>query len=373
MRVLFWTLTFWPNIGGMEVHAARLLPRLRARGHEFLVVAPQNFTDLPTHDSFDGIPVRRLPFQHAVGSSIDHIAAVRADVIALKRAFAADLVHVNGLGAMDFFHLTTARVNPAPLLATLHGDWGARGDAVAGQTLRAADWVVGCSTAILERARRIAPAIGFRSSVIPNAIETAGTPDIVHVTAPRVLYIGRLADEKGPDVAIEAFAQVKRRIPDARLTVAGEGPMRADLERRARELGIHASIDFIGWVLPDRVMNVVNEHALLIMPSRQDSFPLVALEAGAMARPVVATRVGGLPEIVVPGETGMLVEADDAAALAGATAALLADPQASQRMGASARRRVEALFSWEGHVAGYDALYRSLSTASGRARVAATA
>ncbi len=359
MRILFWSLTFWPNIGGMEVLAARLLPCLKARGHDILVVAPKNYTDLPDQDRYEGIPVLRLPFQHAIAPTVDHIAEVKAQVTRIKRAFAADLVHINGIGAMTFFHLLTADVQRAPALVTLHGDWGTQGDSLAGQVLRSADWVVGCSASILERGRRIAPVITDRSCVIYNGIDAA-VPDYPAVDVPRLLYVGRLAHEKGADLAVEAFGLVRSRVPGARLTIAGDGPMRRQLELRAATLGVRDAIDFRGWVLPDRVTSLIGEHAVVIMPSRQDSFPLVALETGAARRPLVATCVGGLSEVVVHEKTGLMVDAGDVRGLADAAASLLAQPTTAIRMGRAARVRVETLFSWRGHVARYDRLYRSL-------------
>jgi glycogen(starch) synthase len=255
-------------------------------------------------------------------------------------------------------------------LVTLHGDWGAQGDSIAGQTLRTADWVVGCSAAILQRARQITPTISSRSSVIYNGIDAA-VPPAAPVSEPRLLYVGRLAHEKGADVTIDAFALLKQQLPAARLTVAGDGPMRAHLESRATRAGVRDSIDFLGWVVPDRVTRLISEQAVVIMPSRQDSLPLVALEAGAMARPVVASRVGGLPEIIVNEETGVLVDSDDARGFADACARLLTAPAEAVRMGRAARNRVRDLFSWERHVAAYDALYRSLALRSGRDLVAA--
>jgi glycogen(starch) synthase len=153
--------------------------------------------------------------------------------------------------------------------------------------------------------------------------------------------------------------------------VAGDGPLRADLERRATRAGLRESIDFTGWVVPDRVMALINEHAVVIMPSRRDSMPLVALEAAAMARPVVATRVGGLPEIVAHEETGLLAGADDVPALADAASRLLANPDQAARMGQAARARAAERFSWDGHVASYDALYRALASRRARGLAAA--
>jgi glycogen(starch) synthase len=124
---------------------------------------------------------------------------------------------------------------------------------------------------------------------------------------------------------------------------------------------IYHAVQFIGWVAPDKVTALINTSTIVLMPSRQDSLPLVALEAALLARPIVATRVGGLPEVVLHRETGLLVEKEDIIGLADAVNWLLAHPAAAISMGQAARGRVETEFGWERHVAAYDGLYRNLA------------
>src|SRR5215813_13103001 len=172
MRILFWTPVFWPKIGGVEVHAAKLLPALRARGYEFLVLTTQTSSDQPESDQYEGIPIYRLSFWHHDNyTRIDELVQIRQKVIAIKRAFSPDLLHINAVDVGNFFHLLTANVAPAPLLVTLHGEWFSRQDAIVQQTLQAADWVAGCSQAILDKGRELAPSILPRSSVIYNGLE----------------------------------------------------------------------------------------------------------------------------------------------------------------------------------------------------------
>jgi glycogen(starch) synthase len=97
------------------------------------------------------------------------------------------------------------------------------------------------------------------------------------------------------------------------------------------------------------------------MPSREEPFGLVALQSALMSRPIVATRVGGLPEVVAHGETGFLVESEDAVSLADAAALLLSRPDLAEKFGQAARRRAQAVFGWEQQVSSYDALYRKLA------------
>lgn len=362
MRVLFWSLTFWPNIGGLEVLTSKLLPSLRLRGHEFLVIVPKNLTDLPENDCYEEIPIRRLGFQTPVPSGIDHIVETRQKVIAFKRGFAPDLIHVNGIGGpSDFFHLTTIRAHKAPVVVTLHNPWPVLAEGMATATLRQADWVVGVSTSILERARRLAPEVNSRSSVIYNAVPCpALLPEPLPFLQPRLLCLGRLAYEKGVDIAIRAFRMILERFPRARLTIAGDGPLGAELHQQAARDGVDHAVDFIGWVVPDAVAALMNEHTMVLMPSREEPFGLVALQAAWMSRPIVATRVGGLPEVVTHGETGYLVESEDATSLADAATLLLSRPDLADNFGRAARRRAQAAFDWEEQVGSYDTLYRKL-------------
>jgi glycogen(starch) synthase len=363
MRILFWSLNFWPNIGGIEVLAAKFVPALRERGHEFLVVAPRTESDMPENMRYRGIPIRRFGFQNTTRPfGLDHLLALKREIGAVKRAFAPDLVHVNGAGPTNFFHLTTREAYRAPTLVTLHGEWDQQADGIVGQTLRAADWVAACSAAVLNRGLRVAPEIADRSAVIYNGVEVPPlAPQPLPFTPPRVLCLGRLSREKGMDLALACFSSVLERFPHARLVIAGDGPMKEQLQEQAVLHGIAHAVDLPGWIAPDQVPSLINTATLVVLPSRQDSMPLVALESALMARPIVATRVGGLPEVVAHEESGLLVESENAQALSRAIVSLLSHSEIARRMGENGRLRAGSVFSWERHVDAYDALYRSMA------------
>jgi glycogen(starch) synthase len=363
MRVLFWSSVFWPKIGGVEVHAAKLLPALKARGYEYLVLTIKTHSDQPESDEYQGIPIHRLSFwQRDNYTQIDALVQIRQKVAALKRSFAPDLIHINAVDIGNFFHLLTANVVPAPVLVTLHGEWLPRQNGVVKQTLSAADWVAGCSQAVLDKGRELAPDIISRSSVILNGLEAPPLlPKPLPFEPPRLLCLGRLSPEKGFDLALTAFAAVVRQFHQARLAIAGDGPSRLELEQQAGELGIAHCVDFLGWVVPEDVPALINVSTIVLMPSRQESLPLVALEAALMGRPLVATRVGGLPEVVAHEQTGLLVNTEDSRALADAVELLLHRPAVAIQMGLNARSRAQQLFSWQKHLDGYDALYKKLT------------
>ncbi|HJU47877.1 MAG TPA: glycosyltransferase, partial [Gaiellaceae bacterium] len=158
-----------------------------------------------------------------------------------------------------------------------------------------------------------------------------------------LLAVGRLERQKGLDVALRALAAVRRDHPAAHLVVLGEGSLREELVALAAELGLGGAVH-----LPGRVGDVgawLQRAELLLHPARWEGFGLAVLEAMLCARPVVATRVSSIPEIVVDGETGLLVAADDAPALAAAVGALLSDPRRARAMGTAGLARAQAEFS----------------------------
>ena len=363
MRVLFWSPVFWPKIGGVEVHAAKLLPSLQSLGYEYLVVTTKSDPDQPDTEDYKGTPIHRFPFwSHTTYTQIDEFMHIRQKVAALKRTFAPDLVHINAVDASNLFHLLTANVDHVPLLVTLHGEWPTRHDGVVKRTLSAADWVAGCSRAVLECGRQLSPDILSRSSVIHNGLEVPVlVPQPLPFEPPRLLCIGRLSPEKGFDLAVTAFATVVRRFPRARLLIAGDGVSRSELEQQVAKQGIRHCVDFLGWVEPAEVLPLVNGSTMVLMPSRQESLPMVALEAALMARPVVATRVGGLPEVVEHEQSGFLVETGDSRAFGAAIESLLRQPSLALQMGQAARSRAQQMFSWKTHVDAYDRLYAKLT------------
>jgi glycosyltransferase involved in cell wall biosynthesis len=361
MRVLFWSPGFLPDIGGIEVLAGKFLPAMRRLGHEYIVISGQSDPNLPRRSNHEGIPLYRFPFWQSLGH-LDRVMRLKQQLAEIKRSFAPDLIHLNGAGRDHFFHLITANACSAPTLVTLHGEWVVQADAIVASLLRSADWVAACSNAILEKGRRLVPEITVRSSVIHNAVDDCYfSPEPPPAAPQRLLCLGRLSHEKGFDLALRAFALVLERFPGARLVIAGDGPQRAALERLAAVTGIFHALEFLGWVSPEDVPTLIKHATAVIIPSRSESLPLVALEAALSARPVAGARVGGLPEVVRNRRTGLLVESENVEELAAAIVFLLERPEQAGRLGRAARRWARQAFGWETHLGSYDALYRNLA------------
>ncbi|HJR63348.1 MAG TPA: glycosyltransferase family 4 protein [Gemmatimonadaceae bacterium] len=375
MRIMYWSQLYAPYIGGVEVTAAKLLTGLRARGHEPLVVTSHGHLDLPDVGVQDGVPVHRFFFASALANrDLEQIVRERRRLAALKREFRPHLIHVNISDPSFVFHYQTADAWPAPFLVTLpvFMPEGGGADSLMGRALREAAWVTAPSQAVLDDARRIVPEIISHSSVLHYGLDMPDLqPSPLPFDAPRILAIGRLVPEKGFDLAIGAFARVLRQVPAARLIIAGDGVERPALVRQASELGVAGAVDFLGWVDPAEVPRVINTCTMVLQPSRwQEAFGLVALQGSQMARPVIAARVGGVGEVVVEGETGLLVDKDDTAGLADAILALLANPEQAAAMGAAGRSRAAEEFPIERHVSQFDSLYRRLAEENAHAGTA---
>ena len=336
MRVLVWQESFWPHVGGVEVLATKLLVALKRRGYDIAVVTRQDSLDFPREDSYQGIPVYRYPFWPVlVGGQLNKMIELRAQVAKLKRAFAPELVHINLFGPSALLHYDTANTHRSPLLLTLHtitppiNTGSLERDRLFGRTLRTASWITFVSNAVSAPWCQLVPGISAYSSVVYNGVvPPAVCPGPLPTDPPRLLCLGRLHPDKGFDLALKAFALVINHFPAARLIIAGEGEERSLLEHRVADLGLKDVVEFIGWVAPEKTFDLMNAATVVVVPSRSEGLPTVALEAGLMARPVIGTRVGGLSEIIVESETGLLVDSGDCHALAQAIESLLVEPKA---------------------------------------------
>ena len=167
-----------------------------------------------------------------------------------------------------------------------------------------------------------------------------------------------LIGHRGYAHLLEAARLVEAAMPGVHWVLVGDGELRGELEGQRRSLGMEAQVHFPGW--REDIPDVLALCDLFVLPSLGEHFGRVLIEAMAMARAVVATDAGGVPEIVLHGETGLLVPPAQPKALAEAVLALLEDPGRAARLGAAGRRRAETEFSLSRHVEAVEALYQEL-------------
>jgi glycosyltransferase involved in cell wall biosynthesis len=295
---------------------ADAVEHVRARGVDVEIVGPQQFNTYG------------LTYGHGVVGNLRRrpwlalfVPALLASFVRAARRVEADLLHAHWLPAG-----WVAAHTGKPYVVQVWGtdvELARRAPRLARSVLRRARLVVAASTALAEAARQL----GAREvRLIPSGIDIP--PDVgAEREPPEVLYVGRLSAEKGVLELVEAAGGLK-------LVVAGDGPLRARVPK-AR-----------GFVAHDELQLLYARAAVVACPSRREGFGVACLEAMAHGRPVVATSVGGLRDLVVDEETGLVVPPRDPAALRAALRRLLADQELRRRLGAAGRRRAQERFSW---------------------------
>jgi glycosyltransferase involved in cell wall biosynthesis len=230
------------------------------------------------------------------------------------------------------------------------------------------DGVVGVSEATLAQIQTFyrlrVPAVHIPNGADPAALVPARSRAEVRHGAetpqgvPVLLFAGCLSAEKRVDRLLRVFSQVLNGVPQVHLWVMGDGPLHRDLAQQADGLGVAEQARFLG-ALTD-VASHMKAADLLVLSSDTEGIPAVVLEAGLLGLPVVSTRVGGLPECVIDGETGLLVEPEDEAGLARAIVDLLRDPEQRQAMGQRAEGWIHSRFTMERITGQYLDFYREV-------------
>lgn len=229
--------------------------------------------------------------------------------------------------------------------------------------------VVANSEGLADLARRFAPDLPI--AIIPNGVDaTRFTPSPQGGGTDAgltLLFVGRVVRQKGLDVLLEALATLPPSLRDRlSVTIVGDGPARAELQDQAERLGLADRILFRGWLGRDALPDAYRAADLFVFPSRDEGMPNVVLEAMAAGLPVVATRIAGSQDLVVDGETGLMLEVDDRTALAAALARLAGDADLRRRLGGQGRRRVVERFSWRAVATAY--AEQALSSGKGAER-----
>lgn len=341
-------------IGGTErqmVELARRLDPSRFRVH--LACFHQRgrlLDDIPSH-----IPIREFPVQGFL-----NVAAVGRLISFASwcRSVDAAIVHTCDLYA-NIFGLPGAALAGVPVRIAnrreiLTGDKSPAKLRTQRLAYRAAHAVVANSSAARDQlALEGVPVDKLR--LIANGLDTRRfVPVSPRAEIRRIVMVANLRPEKGQDTLLAAAPRILARYPDASFTFVGDGPRREALETLTRALGVTDRVRFLGESRD--VAPILAEHDLFVLPSRSEAFPNALIEAMATALPVVATDVGGIPEVVRPG-SGLLVRPDDERALADAVLALMDDPAAAAALGRAARTDVERHYTIDRMVERFEQLY----------------
>jgi len=366
MNILYWLDLFSPHVGGIETFSLDLIPALQARGHEVTVLTSSHIGSLPKQELIGSIPVYRFDMWEALRKNdLAKLFAVRRAVTSLKEKLKPDVIHLH-FGATAFFHLQTQKTSSPPTLTTVHAlpPSSLKEHSLFHKVVNSSRWVNAVSRKGLETLRQTFPESGHSFSSVNYALRP-GRPIALEITQPSfdkpvLLCLGRLTPQKGFDIALEAFAEVEKIVPAARMMIVGEGIEDAALKDLAARLCIAEKVEFTGLIEPELVFEVFNQATMVLMPSKFEGLPLVALQAAFMQRPIISTDVDGFPDLVVHQETGILLGENTRQALAEAILQMLNEPRKAVAMGQAAGRHLEKYFNFEDCVSNYEELYRRI-------------
>ena len=378
LRILHVSWEFPPVMyGGLGAHVVAIATEQARAGHDVTVLT-QHGPDTADIETINGVRVVRAreegePQPRTVDNLMPWVAS-------MQRAMNRQGRHLLGQWRPDVVHAhdwvvaaaatTLSRASGAPLVATVHATEAGRHDgwivgplsqAVHRREVRlasAASAVIVCSRAM---EGEVVAALGpFKAPVImiPNGIdldawqaseaESVAARARLGVTpsAPMLVYTGRLAHEKGVGTLVGAMPAVLDGLSDTRLIIAGRGPLESTLRAQVTALELDAAVTCAGFLPEHELRALVAAANCVVVPSLYEPFGLVALEAGALGTPVVASAVGGLAEIITDDVTGLLVAPGDSVPLAAAILRVLRDPSLATGFADAARSGVAADYSW---------------------------
>ena len=370
------------------------------RGHSVTVITPGD-PALSREDMFDGVRIVRFPLNLPADLTYGRVAQSRVTwlgrfarvavmgnyleaqyraVMAEAREGRADVIHAHWAIPTGPAAVMAARKLGIPSVITMHGGdvyvnpeqgydfptrWYVR--PALRWTLRHA----GALTAITEDCRQHAlragaPGDHIRLVFNGTDLRRFSPPENGGAAAlpfgPNMIFACRqLFPRKGIRFLLEAAAQLKKKFPDLKVVLAGDGFERPQLARLAADLGIGEDVTFLGWVANADLPPYYRAAALSVIPSLEEGFGIPAAEAMGCEVAVVASDAGGLPEVVEHGVTGLVVPRGDAGALAHAIGSLLADPERRRAMGLAGRERALRLFDWDRSAEQFEQLYRDVA------------
>jgi len=367
VRVLI--LTNYLGYGGTEKYVIALAKGLNRQKYRVMICTLRDYVPLARELTGQGIALTSM----GVRSKLD--AFVIRRLACLLRREGIELLHTN-LYWSNLIGRLAGRMAGVPIVVA-----GERNTDIRRRfyqcwldrcTSQWVDCIIANSQATLRWSTQATRISADKYVIIPNGVDLADfdparpvdrqavrrslglTPDDVIVGT-----VARLHEQKGHRFLVQAMPAILERFPQARFCFVGEGLLETDLKRQCREAGVASKVVFAG--ARDDVAAVLTTFDLFVLPSLYEGFGIVLLEAMAMCLPVVASDVGGIPEVVEAGRTGILVPPGDVASLAQAVIGVLSDREAAQAMGKAGRQRVQQHFALADRISETEKLYETLT------------
>lgn len=364
---------YFPMRGGIEVLIENLVDLIReTRGLTSAIATPGTSRNKLLSYVHRGVEVHTIPqpttetrsspgtvFPVITSENIlGDISRMYSRMRSILDTYHPRLVHIHASSSITSPAVSVAKSLDTPVIFHLHGTIDEWNRTAFRRHVRDGDWVCAVSDAVATSIRqdcsRTQPIRVIRNGVIDPSLSTVPHKPV----SPSVAMIGRLSPEKGFDDGLQALNIVRDSIPDLTIRIAGDGPEQPALLQLAHELGLADAIEYFGELSHDRALRVIAGADVVLVPSRRvEGFSLVAVEAALLQRPVVATTVGGLPETVLDGQTGVLVPPRAPDKMATALTGLLRDGEERIRLGVRARERALDQFDMHRFAAEIASLY----------------
>jgi glycosyltransferase involved in cell wall biosynthesis len=371
MRILLITFRFLPAPGGVEYHVYNLAKKLIQYGHDVTIFTSDLYKESPItklpkayiNHKIEGIKVRRfkaiklLDIKHGLG-------IITPSILFSMLKEKIDIIHAHAYGYFPtYFSAFIRKIKSTPLIITTHTDKGTYSISknvfnllIGKPSLNIADHII----ALTNKEAIYLETLGIKRekiSVIPNGIDLESFINLpngksfrmkYNIRGKMILYVGRIYScQKGLNHLINAIPIILNKEPEAKIVIVGENwGSKANLIKTAKNLGIEKSIIFTGYIPRNELLKAYAAADIFVLPSLFEPFGIVLLEAMASKKPIVATNVGGIPEVVENGKNGILVKPGNEEELANAILYLLSHEDQAKIMGINGYNMVKK-YSWD--------------------------
>jgi glycogen synthase len=372
IAILSWESMHSIAVGGVAAHVSDLAGSLQRKGHEVHIFTRMGMAHHPWYENIHGVHYHRCPFE----SNPNFIEEINNMCRSFKHFFTETEKHI---GAFDVVHAHDWLVAQAMIwikqdfqrkcVFTIHStEYGRCGNHLWGgqsEQIRHIEWngafhadkVICVSKALKGEAQWIYQIPEDKVDVVYNGVnnwsfdgwvDTRAVKKILEIDPfdPMVLFVGRMAFQKGPDILVESIPKLLRYFPSAKFVFVGDGEMRGHVEHRAHEMGVNHATRFLGHVCGWKLRDLFKASDCVVVPSRNEPFGIVILEAWSSSKPVVATIQGGPSEIISHDVNGYKVEANPESIEWG-LGHLFEDFEHARWMGKNGRIATETVFSWD--------------------------
>jgi glycosyltransferase involved in cell wall biosynthesis len=359
-----WESLYSVKVGGIAPHVSEISEALAKRGHEIHVFTTRG--DFDSYDRINGVHYQRVDFDKS-GSLTDQMdrmsAAMYERFLKAQKVFGKfDIIHGHDWHPVPALNLIK-KDQGLPYILTVHStEWGRNGNNPGNAEISHREWLGGYESSRLivttrcmqDELKSVYSIPESKISIIPNgivsgkvrkALDTARVKERygIHSLAPLVLFCGRISYQKGPDLLVEAVPHVLRTRQDVRFVFLGEGDMSSYCKLRSRELAVAVACTFLGYVSSAEKQELMNACDLVCVPSRNEPFGMIVLEAWDAGKPVVATEA---VSIIRNFEDGLLAYIQPES-IAWCINRLLQNPEEMKKLAEAGQNRIEEEFSWD--------------------------